>query len=56
MATEAVLMADQKSKLIRREEVAEGTMAFHFERPSGFAFKAGQSADVTLIDPQDTDV
>jgi len=55
MATEAVLMADQKSKLISREEVAEGTMAFHFERPSGFAFKAGQSADVTLIDPQDTD-
>ena len=55
MATEAVLMADQKSKLICREEVAEGTMAFHFERPSGFAFKAGQSADVTLIDPQDTD-
>jgi ferredoxin-NADP reductase len=56
MPTEAVLMADQKSKLIRREEVAEGTIAFHFEKPSGFAFKAGQSADVTLIDPQDTDV
>jgi ferredoxin-NADP reductase len=55
MATEAVLMADQKSKLIRREEVAEGTMAFHFDKPSGFAFKAGQSADVTLIDPPDTD-
>src|SRR5450759_5402824 len=55
MATEAVLMADQKSKLIRREEVAEGTMAFHFEKPSGFAFKAGQSADVTLVDPPDTD-
>jgi ferredoxin-NADP reductase len=55
MATEAVLMADQKSKLIRREEVAEGKIAFHFERTSGFAFKAGQSADVTLIDPPDTD-
>ena len=55
MATEAVLMTDQKSKLIRREEVAEGTIAFHFEKPSGFAFKAGQSADVTLIDPPDTD-
>jgi ferredoxin-NADP reductase len=55
MATEAVLMADQKSRLIRREEVAEGTMAFHFEKPSRFAFKAGQSADVTLIDPPDTD-
>jgi ferredoxin-NADP reductase len=55
MATEAVLVADQKSKLIRREEVAEGTMAFHFEKPSRFAFKAGQSSDVTLIDPPDTD-
>lgn len=55
MATEVVLIADQKSKLIRREEVAEGTIAFHFEKPSGFAFKAGQSADVTLIDPPDTD-
>ncbi|SPE30468.1 Flavodoxin reductase family protein [Candidatus Sulfotelmatomonas gaucii] len=55
MAAEAVQMADQKSKLISREEVAEGTIAFHFERPSGFAFKAGQSADVTLIDPPDTD-
>jgi ferredoxin-NADP reductase len=55
MATEAVLMADQKSKLIRREEVAEGTRAFHFKKPSGFDFKAGQSADVTLIDPPDTD-
>src|ERR1700687_4336237 len=55
MSTEAVLMADQKSKLIRREEVAEGTMAFHFAKPSGFAFKAGQSADVTIIDPPDTD-
>src|ERR1017187_8716966 len=55
MATEAVLMADQKSKLIRREEVAERTIAFHFEKPSGFSFRAGQFADVTLIDPPETD-
>ena len=59
MATDAVLtagqMASQTSKLIRREEVAEGTMAFHFEKPSGFKFKAGQFADVTLIDPPETD-
>ena len=39
-------MADQTATLIRREEVAEGTMAFHFERPSGFSFRAGQFADV----------
>jgi ferredoxin-NADP reductase len=55
MATEAVLMADQTSKLMRREEVAEGTMAFHFEKPSGFTFNAGQFADVSLIDPPETD-
>jgi hypothetical protein len=45
MATEAVMaaqMATQTSKLVRREEVAEGTMAFHFEKPSGFKFEAGQ--------------
>ena len=39
MATDVVLVADQ-AKLMRREEVAEGTMAFHFEKPSGFRFKA----------------
>ena len=56
MATNTVLTAGQASKLIRaREEVAEGTMAFHFEKPTGFKFKAGQFADVTLIDPPETD-
>jgi ferredoxin-NADP reductase len=54
MATNVVLVAGQ-AKLMRREEVAEGTMAFHFEKPSGFKFKAGQSADVTLIEPPETD-
>ena len=55
MATNTVLVAGQASKLIRREEVAEGTIAFHFEKPSGFNFKAGQFADVTLVDPPETD-
>jgi hypothetical protein len=50
MATNAVWEASQ-AKLMRREEVAEDTMAFHFEKPSGFTFKAGQSADVTLTNP-----
>jgi ferredoxin-NADP reductase len=54
-ATDEVLLADQTATLIHREEVAEGTMAFHFEKPSGFSFTAGQSADVTLIDPLETD-
>jgi ferredoxin-NADP reductase len=44
-----------KTKLKSREEIAEGTMAFHFEKPDGFAFKAGQFGDYTLINPTDTD-
>ena len=55
MAIEAVLMVGHTSKLMRREEVAEGTLAFHFEKPSGFDFKPGQYADVTLRNPPETD-
>jgi ferredoxin-NADP reductase len=42
-------------KLIKKEEVANGTMAFYFEKPDGFEFRAGQFADYTLIDPSETD-
>ncbi len=42
-------------KLTKREEVADGTMAFHFEKPEGFLYRAGQFADFTLIDPPETD-
>lgn len=42
-------------KLIKKEEVAIGTMAFHFEKPEGMEFRAGQFADYTLIDPPETD-
>jgi ferredoxin-NADP reductase len=42
-------------KLIKKEQVAEGTMAFHFSKPEGFEFRAGQFADYTLIDPPETD-
>jgi ferredoxin-NADP reductase len=41
--------------LIRKEQVAEGTMAFTFSRPAGFEFRAGQAIDLTLIDPPQTD-
>jgi hypothetical protein len=30
-----------KVKLKAREEIASGTMAFHFEKPEGFIYKAG---------------
>ncbi len=42
-------------KLLKKEDIAEGTMAFHFEKPEGFAFKAGQFADYTLLNPSQTD-
>jgi ferredoxin-NADP reductase len=43
------------SALRSRQTVAEGTMAFHFDRPEGFAFKAGQYMIVTLRNPPETD-
>ncbi|CAM2969150.1 oxidoreductase FAD/NAD(P)-binding [Legionella steigerwaltii] len=42
-------------KLIGRKEVAENTMAFTFEKPEGFTFKAGQCGDFTLNNPKETD-
>ena len=42
-------------KLKDRKEVAEGTMAFRFEKPSGWTFKAGQHLDMTLLNPSETD-
>jgi ferredoxin-NADP reductase len=41
--------------LRRREPVAEGTFAFHFEKPPGFSHEAGQNAMFTLIDPPEED-
>jgi ferredoxin-NADP reductase len=48
-------MATHRVKLKRREEVAEGTLAFFFEKPDGFQFKAGQFLRFTAIDPPETD-
>ena len=55
MATQVVANAGYRSKLLYRAEVADGTMAFHFERPAQFDFTPGQSADVTLSNPPETD-
>jgi ferredoxin-NADP reductase len=44
-----------KVKLKAKEKIASGTMAFRFEKPEGFVYKAGQFADYTLIDPPETD-
>lgn len=55
MAPKEIPIAGYKSKLLSRVEVAEGTVAFHFEKPSQFNFKPGQFADVTLSNPPETD-
>lgn len=44
-------MTTYEVRLKGREEIAEGTMAFHFEKPTGFSFKAGQAVALELIDP-----
>jgi ferredoxin-NADP reductase len=41
--------------IAKKRGIADGTMAFHFEKPEGFVFKAGQFGDFTLIDPIETD-
>jgi ferredoxin-NADP reductase len=44
-----------ESALLRRELVAERTMAFTFAKPAGWDYRAGQFVDITLIDPPETD-
>jgi ferredoxin-NADP reductase len=43
------------AKLNGREQVAEGTMAFDFDKPNGFEFRAGQAVDITVLNPPETD-
>ena len=42
-------------RLTSKTELAEGTMAFYFEKPKDFQFQPGQSVDLTLIAPPETD-
>jgi ferredoxin-NADP reductase len=55
MAANEIPTAGYQCKLLSRAEVAEGTMAFYFEKPSRFDFKPGQSADLALSNPPETD-
>lgn len=48
-------MAAYKTKLVKKEEVAEGTMAFYLEKPGSFDFIAGQYMTVSLLNPPETD-
>jgi ferredoxin-NADP reductase len=55
LAAHEIPIAGYDSKLLDRVEVAEGTMALHFEKPPGFKFIAGQFSDVALTDPPEND-
>lgn len=55
MAAQEIPLAGFRTSLLSRDSVAEGTMAFHFARPAGFTFKAGQAADLTLLNPPEAD-
>jgi ferredoxin-NADP reductase len=44
-----------KSALVARELVAARTMSFRFARPAEWSYRAGQSVDMTLLDPSETD-
>ncbi|MFC5270256.1 ferredoxin--NADP reductase [Adhaeribacter terreus] len=48
-------MATYQIRLKSKKEIADGTMAFYFEKPAGFTYKAGQYAEFKLIDPKETD-
>jgi ferredoxin-NADP reductase len=42
-------------KLLRAEQIADGTFAFSFERPEGFEFIAGQFVEIALEDLSPSD-
>jgi ferredoxin-NADP reductase len=44
-----------EAKLLSRFEVAEATLAFQFGKPSGFECRPGQSSDLTLVNPPESD-
>lgn len=41
-------MSTYSTRLIGSEMIANRTMAFHFEKPAGFAFRGGQAIDLAL--------
>jgi ferredoxin-NADP reductase len=51
-ALQGRMMRAYQSTLLGRTHVAEGTMAFQFEKPPDFVFKAGQYIDLTLSGSQ----
>ncbi len=48
-------MANYQVRLKDRREIASGTLAFYLTKPHAFSYQAGQFADLTLINPPQTD-
>ena len=48
-------MSSYEVRLTGREEIAAGSMAFHFEKPAGFSFKPGQAIDLIHMNPPSTE-
>lgn len=48
-------MVDFQSKLVKKETIAEGTMAFYLEKPDGFIYQAGQHSTFQILHPSATD-
>ncbi len=46
---------DWRITLLRSEEIARATMAFHFMKPTSLEFMAGQFVDLTLVSPPEMD-
>ena len=44
-------MSNFNVQLLRREQVAHRTTAFHFSKPEGFTFKPGQAVELILVGP-----
>jgi ferredoxin-NADP reductase len=53
--TTAPTNAGFESLLRSRQELADRTFAFQFDKPAGWTFKPGQSLDLTLMNPPETD-
>lgn len=41
-------MSPIRSTILARQEVAQGTLAFHLSKPEGFAFRPGQAFEIRL--------
>ena len=42
-------------KLLNKRTIANGTMAFEWEKPAGYTFTSGQATDWTIPNPAETD-